>query len=71
MKTEIISVSMVNKKLHHFTSAGFKEIKLDKNQWIEQSIQYIEQYVTGSGFSVLSASPEGGGFVYILIKDNP
>ena len=31
--------------------------------------EYIEQYVNQSGFRILNAMSEAGGFMFILVKD--
>jgi hypothetical protein len=69
MQIEIISVSGMGTKMVHISSSEKKEIKFDKKTVFQQGIQYIEQYVNQSGFRILNAVSEAGGFMFILVKD--
>ena len=59
---------MAGKLLHH-SSTETKEIKIEKKKFFREALQYIEQYVTQTGFKVLNTTSETGGISYFLIKE--
>jgi len=59
---------MAGKLLHH-SSTETKEMKIDKKNFFQEVLQYIEQYIAQSGFKILNTTSEIGGIGYFLIKE--
>ena len=56
-------------QLVHHSSTETKKIKIDKKDFFQEALQYIEQYVNKSGFKIFNIDSETGGVSYFLIKD--
>ena len=59
---------MAGQLIHH-SSAETKKIKIEKKNFFQEALQYIEQYVDSSGFKIFSIDSETGGVSYFLIKE--
>lgn len=59
---------MAGQLLHH-SSTETKKIKIEKKNFFQEALQYIEQHITQTGFKVLNATSETGGIAYFLIKE--
>lgn len=69
LKTEIIFMTRMAGQLLHHSSTETKKIKIDKKNFFQEALQYIEQYITQTGFKVLNATSETGGIAYFLIEE--
>ena len=69
LKTEIIFMTRMAGQLLHHSSTETKKIKIEKKNFFQEALQYIEQYITQTGFKVLNATSETGGIAYFLIKE--
>ena len=69
IKTEIIFLTRMARQLVHHSSTETKKIKIEKKNFFQEALQYIEQYVDSSGFKIFNIDSETGGVSYFLIKD--
>ncbi|MFX0002936.1 MAG: hypothetical protein ACFFAA_03730 [Promethearchaeota archaeon] len=69
MKTEIIFLSRMTGQLLHHSSMETKELKIDKKNFFQEALQYIEQHIESTGFKVLNVTSAQGGIGYFLIKE--
>ncbi|MFX0143572.1 MAG: hypothetical protein ACFE9C_05790 [Candidatus Hodarchaeota archaeon] len=69
LKTEIIFLSRMTGQLLHHSSMETKELKIDKKNFFQEALQYIEQHIESTGFKVLNVTSAQGGIGYFLIKE--
>ncbi|MFX0136697.1 MAG: hypothetical protein ACFFDN_23880 [Candidatus Hodarchaeota archaeon] len=69
IKIEIIFLTRMAGQLVHHSSTETKKIKIEKKEFFQEALQYIEQYVDKSGFKIFSIDSETGGVSYFLIKE--
>ena len=69
IKIEIIFLARMAQQLVHHSSTETKITKIDKKNFFQEALQYIEHYVDKSGFKIFSIDSEQGGVSYFLIKD--
>ncbi|MFX1312591.1 MAG: hypothetical protein ACFFHD_08275 [Promethearchaeota archaeon] len=66
---EIIFLARMAQQLLHHSSTETKKIKIEKKNFFQEALQYIEQYVNKSDFKIFSIDSETGGVSYFLIKE--
>lgn len=69
IKIEIIFLARMAQQLIHHSSSETKITKIDKKNFFQEALQYIEKYVDKSGFKIFSIDSEQGGISYFLIKE--
>ena len=69
IKTEIIFLTRMTEKLYHHNSLETKEIKINKKNYFQEALKYIEQHIDSTGFKVLNVTSAQGGIGYFLIKE--
>jgi len=69
IKIEIIFLARMAQQLVHHSSSETKITKIDKKNFFQEALHYIEQYVNKSDFKIFSIDSEQGGVSYFLIKE--
>ncbi|MFX0141633.1 MAG: hypothetical protein ACFFDN_48800 [Candidatus Hodarchaeota archaeon] len=69
MKIEIIFLARMAQQLVHHSSTETKKLKIEKKNFFQEALQYIEQYVDKTGFKIFSIDSETGGVSFFLIRE--
>lgn len=69
IKIEIIFLARMAQQLIHHNSSETKITKIEKKNFFQEALQYIEQYIDKTGFKIFSIDSEQGGISYFLIKE--
>ncbi len=69
IKIEIIFLARMAQQLVHHSSSETKITKIDKKNFFQEALHYIEQYINKSDFKIFSIDSEQGGVSYFLIKE--
>lgn len=69
IKIEIIFLARMAQQLIHHSSTETKKLKIEKKNFFQEALQYIEKYVDKSDFKIFSIDSEQGGVSYFLIKE--
>ncbi len=69
MKTEIIAFTVLRGNIKHYTSTEAKTIEIGKNDFFQNALAYLENYINEFGFKIINATSTEAGMVYFIIKE--
>jgi hypothetical protein len=69
MKTEIIAFTILRGNVKHYTSTEAKTIEIGKDDFYQNALAYLENYINQHGFKIINATSTEAGMVYFIAKD--
>ena len=59
----------MSEKLRHYTTEGIKVVDIDKKEFFQHALDYINQYVTKNNFKIINATSEQNRIMYFIAQD--